>query len=192
MAPVGPALRQQTPWQTRRPRRCCCARLASRMWTTRPWTVRQNRRQIRSAVGGGTGANVVQRRPADVDLRRRTGTAAVNRGPVAWPVRPAARLGRGWHSGRAAAHRPGHRVGRTARRHLRLRAICHPPARAAHAWDGLSSQWCWLARSARRSRSTWSRSAAATTQSVTAWRRRCASHARAGTLAMLACRNDRL
>ena len=100
MAPVGPALRAagsvadaQTATMVLRPFRI------EDLETTRPWTVRENRRQIRSAVGGGTGANVVRRRPADVDLRRRTGTAAVNRGPVAWPVCPAARLGRGWHKG---------------------------------------------------------------------------------------------
>ncbi len=87
VAPVGPALRAvdaaadaQTATMLPRPFRI------EDLETTRPWTVRENRRQIRSAVGGGTGANVVRRRPADVDLRRRTGTAAVNRGPVArWP-----------------------------------------------------------------------------------------------------------
>ena len=55
--------------------------------------VRENRRQIRSAVDDGTAADVVRRGPARRGPTAGTGTAAVGGGPAAWPVRAAARLG---------------------------------------------------------------------------------------------------
>ena len=95
---------QRTPWRTRIPRRCCCARFASRIWTDESCgLVRHDRRPIRPAVDGGTAADVVRRGSAGVGLRRRTGTAAVGGGPAARPVRGAARLGQRWRGGRAAA-----------------------------------------------------------------------------------------
>jgi hypothetical protein len=65
--------------------------------------VRENCRQIRSAVDGGTATDVVWRKAAGLGLCWRTGTAAVGGGPAAWPVRAAARLGPRWRDGRAGA-----------------------------------------------------------------------------------------
>ena len=79
--------------------------------------VREDRRRIRSAVDGGTAADVVRRGSAGVGIRRGTGTAAVGGGLAARPVRGAARQ-RG-EAGAVAAQRlarPGVGVDRQGHR----------------------------------------------------------------------------